>query len=344
MRARGLILTGIGLAGLTGCDTFDTSLEKRIGEANTASEGMVLMLADSCSERLPMVESSPDPRQLPIDELNEDVAEAGQCSVSAKVLAGAEGFFQIEAKRGERWHFHLEAAPQEDLSVYVSDTCDLRECVGAADVCGVNQSEHFTFVPQTSGNFVVVVEGIDPRRTAPLKLTAINPVCGDKNKQHSEVCDDGNTKAGDGCDHVCRVELLERAAEEVEPNDDSFGANDLLSKRLPLTVIGKAAGNACQPDYYLIKPAASGMLSARVDGANGDPCDGAPKLELSVVGSDEDELRETIVRARSSADGDDECPVLPAVPVVKGEAYFIRLKALEVAEQFDYQLTVDIAE
>jgi cysteine-rich repeat protein len=31
--------------------------------------------------------------------------------------------------------------------------------------------------------------------------------CGDRTRDGTEECDDGNTVNGDGCDEICRVEL-----------------------------------------------------------------------------------------------------------------------------------------
>ena len=134
------------------------------------------------------------------------VAESGECSVAPDVLSKADGFFQVKARAGQRWHFHLDAAPGQNLSVFTASSCDLRECVAAADVCGVNESEHFTFVAQRAADYVVVLDGIDPN-AAPLRLLAISPECADGKKVHGEGCDDGNQQNGDGCDDACRVEL-----------------------------------------------------------------------------------------------------------------------------------------
>ena len=41
-----------------------------------------------------------------------------------------------------------------------------------------------------------------------VELLAINPECGDGKKEHDavEMCDDGNTENGDGCDKKCALE------------------------------------------------------------------------------------------------------------------------------------------
>jgi cysteine-rich repeat protein len=325
---------------LAGCDVFNEALERRIVDTKDASSEL-FQLANSCSlAKLPRAEGSVEPLTLSVSGLTSDTAESGECSIARGVLSGADGFFQIAAKKGERWHFHLDPAPGQDLAVYAARSCDLRTCEAAADVCGVGESEHFTFVAEDDGNYVVVVEGIDASDPQPLTLLAINPVCGDGEKMHGEVCDDGNQESGDGCDSACRVELADNTVDEVEPNDDSFLANVLAPPSLdePIVVRGRIAGNSCQPDYFLLRVPEASVLDAELLTGGGTACTDAPAIELHVFGADRDELRET-VRLRSGQGS--PCPSVRDFAVTAG-SYFIQLKRAEVAEQFEYQLKLTL--
>lgn len=325
---------------LAGCDVFDEKLERRIVEKKDASTEL-FQLADSCSlSKLPEAEGSVDPMSLSVSGLSSVANESGECAIARNVLMGADGFFKVWANEGDRWHFHLDPAPGQDLAVYAARSCDLRECEASADVCGVGESEHFTFVAQKDAYYVVAVEGIDASDPQPLSLLAINPVCGDGEKMHGEVCDDGNVESGDGCDSVCRVELQENTADEVEPNDDTFLANVLAPPNLdqPIVVRGRIAGNSCQPDYFLLRVPEASVLDAEILTGGGGACTDAPVIELHVFGADRDELRET-VRLRSGEGS--PCPSLLNFPVAAG-TYFIQIKRGEVADQFEYQLKLTL--
>ncbi len=335
----------------SGCNVFDDKLEARLddnsvdGDADGGTDAAVeplFALSDLCSGSIPMVESSETPFKIDVAGLAPSVAESGECSVSADVLGQADGFFQVTARAGQRWHFHLDAAPGQNLSVFTSESCDLRECVAAADVCGVNESEHFTFVAERAGSYVVVVDGIDPS-AAPLGLLAVSPECGDGKKVHGEVCDDGNQQTGDGCDDACRVELRGAAVEEVEPNDDTYLANVITSDlAAPVLINGKIGGGACQPDHYLLRVTKAGVLNLKVRNGAGGACAGAPLLDLGLYLADQQELRDNVMVTHQAGAGG-ACPELIGQPVNAG-TYFVRLSRLEAAAQFEYQIEASFAE
>jgi cysteine-rich repeat protein len=345
MRARHWLM----LLSLWGCNVFDDKLEQRLDHAQGKDAGSdagedagppPFMLANRCSTHLPEVTGAASMLNIPITGLTSDVKEGvGDCDVGASVLVGADGFFQIHASAGDRWHFHMNAAEGQNLALLASSGCDLRECVAASDVCGVNESEHFTFIPEKAGDYVVMVDGINPKHPGNLSLLAVNPTCGDDHKEHSEVCDDGNVTAGDGCDPHCRAELHKNAAEETEPNDDSYGANVLMPAMpdQPVRVRGKIAGGACQPDYYLARFAAAGHLNVQLLSAAGQPCTDAPPLELSLTSADTDELREAVPVGHVENKKGKTCPVLD-VPVLAAGTYFVRVHHLKPAEQFEYRI------
>jgi cysteine-rich repeat protein len=342
MRKSALMFTtsvvAVSLASLAACDEFNAKLKERI----VSTPANALALADSCETKVPVVESSADPHTLNVSALKGDSSETG-CNIKSSVLAGAEGFFEIDAKKGDRWHFHVEAVPGVDPGVYVPDSCsELRHCLASADVCGKGEPEHFTFVPQSSGKFTVVVEGLDPAATTPTKMTIINPVCGDNNKQHSEVCDDGNNKDGDGCDSHCRAELLLNKDKEVEPNDDSFGANVLepMDPTSPIQVQAALGGATCGPDYYLVR-VKDGTLTARVVTASGGECSGVPGMELALLSADKDELREDVLQVATRPAHNGQCPFIEAQLVDEG-TYFLRLKRLAPMDEFAYRLDVTL--
>jgi cysteine-rich repeat protein len=331
------------LATASACDVFDESLEGRLDDGSddaSVDQGGTFALSDSCSGAIPEVASNETVMTLAVTNLSSSSAESGDCSVAPDVLSKADGFFQVQARAGQRWHFHLDPAPNENLSVFASASCDLRECVAAADVCGVNESEHFTFVAQQAGTYVVVLDGIDPNG-GDLRLLAVSPECSDGRKVHGEGCDDGNQLRGDGCDDACRVELSGGTVEEVEPNDDTYLANVVTADlSAPVQVNGRVGGNSCQPDYFLIRVPAAGLLSVRVRGGAGTECINAPLTDLALLSADQFELRDGAVLAHQ-AGSNGGCPEL--MQTVTPGTYFLRLSRLAAAAQFEYQLQLALS-
>ncbi len=322
------------------CDVFDESLEERIGgDGDGPMSSESILLSDACSTSIPEIESDEKSRLIQVSGLVSNSAESGDCSVAPDVLAKADGFFQVRARAGQRWHFHLDPAPNENLAVFAAASCDLRECVAAADVCGVNESEHFTFVAEQAGTYVVVVDGINAEG-GDLRLLAISPECSDGKKVHGEGCDDGNQVRGDGCDEACRVELSGTTVEETEPNDDSYLANVVTADLSePVQINGRVGGNSCQPDYFLIRLPSAGLLSAKVRGGAGAECAGAPPIELVLTSADPFELRDGVVLAHQAGESGG-CPEL-AQELAAG-TYFVKLSRLEVSAQFEYQLQLSL--
>jgi cysteine-rich repeat protein len=339
--------------GALGCDVFDEKLEQRLepstgndaGSDEDAGSGL-FMLSSQCEGQggPPEVEGSADMITVSIEGLSSNVSETG-CNLPNSVLAGADGFFKIDANAGDRWHFHLNAAPGQDVAVMAVKGCDLRSCEASANVCGVGESEHFTFVPDTAGTYVVVVEGIDPSIAAPLKMVAIQPTCGNNSKEHGEVCDFGDRTPGDGCDAHCRVELRANRAAEVEPNDDSYLANVLLpGNDNPMQILGEIAGSQCQPDHYLVRTSKEQELTLSLLGANGKACAGAPPMELAIFEADGQELKMMAPVASAKNDAGDTCPALAPETLPEG-AYFVRVRHLKPAtEAFPYRLDLTWSE
>jgi len=54
-------------------------------------------------------------------------------------------------------------------------------------------------------------------------------LCGNGLTEPWEACDDGNLFDGDGCDHVCAVEILSSSASSVSSVSSAFSASSVLS-------------------------------------------------------------------------------------------------------------------
>lgn len=339
---RGTALLTVGCA--LGCNEFDSNLEALIDEGVAGAGGMSssVSVANTCdAPALPIFPGASESFGIRTEGLTSAAREAGECGISPGVLGRSDAFFKIDTNAGQRWHFHLDAVDGVDMAVHVADSCDLRTCVSGADVCTDGESEHFTFVAERTGEFVVTLEGVDPAAAEEIVLLAINPICGDGNKEHSEVCDDGNIDDGDGCDRWCREELTSADDDEVEPNDDSFGANVLAAagpgdSRSVLASIG----GSCQPDFYLLEVTDDATVDLSVTFAVGDECAGAPPLELALFDADGQTLRTEALRGRDEG-GDQDCPVLSGVALTRG-FYFVRVSEPTGADPYDYRLNVTL--
>ena len=77
----------------------------------------------------------------------------------------------------------------------------------------------------------VAVEGYDG--TGNYALTITGTICGDAVVSGDELCDDGNTDSGDGCDDLCQWECDE---DTYEPNSTIADATDVDAIGLPATL------------------------------------------------------------------------------------------------------------
>lgn len=330
-----------------GCNVFDESLEQQIpgGTAGSSSGGSEPFLADACSGGLPTVGSAEDPVLYATSGLTNRRSEVGSCLIDSSVLQGADAFFEIKANAGDRWHFHLDGLVGQDLAVYVSSSggCDDRLCKSSSDMCGPGRSEHFTFIPETAGSYVVGIDGIDPTLGDKLSLLAIRPVCGDDKKEHSEVCDDRNVTPGDGCDQYCRAELSRTTNVEVEPNDDSYGANILIPVGDSIAIRGTLGGTVCQPDVYLLDVPTTKQVTMTVLTASGNACTSAAPLSLEVIESDRGRLRGVALPMETVEAADGACPEWTGT--LAAGSYFIRLSSLTIEPmETSYEFRVELAE
>lgn len=312
-----------------GCDLYPE--EAYLSRADMSAPSMVL--ADTCTGEVPMIESSSTTVPVDLSALADDFRELAACTGAA--TPGADGFFAVAMEAGEKWHFHLSVPPGElvNPAIYVLDSCDDRRCQpgDGIDVCDAEQDEHFSFVAPRAGTYFV---GVDSRTTggASYELLAVRPVCGNGGApEHSETCDDGNTTAGDGCDDRCRAELGAAAPGEVEPNDDLTGANVFGA---PLAIDG-IIGGRCDVDHFTFAHA-GGPLRASVLAGGGLACVDPPVgLALQLLASDG-----VTLRATGAPTADNECPVIDHDELPAGE-YFLRITAPAEARSFGYVLDVE---
>ncbi|MEM9067980.1 MAG: DUF4215 domain-containing protein [Myxococcota bacterium] len=294
-----------------------------------------LILSDQCSADLPVIPRDGFDVVVDLTGFRNDISDRVECLNGN--TPGPDGFFAVDMRAGEKWHFHVRNTLADGLNpaIYVLDSnCDQRTCGEGEgiDLCGDNRDEHLSFVADRDGIFVV---GIDSRDNDPgmYELLAVRPVCGDNNVEHSETCDDGNLDPGDGCDELCRHEISDTRTEEREPNDDNSGAN-VVDLSGGSAMANARLANECDPDRYLLSvPAGAIDIELRADG--GGACSAESGVTLTVENS------AGRVVATGAPEGDGVCPVLRATDL-PAESYVVVATEAELDRPFDYALAFTV--
>jgi cysteine-rich repeat protein len=323
------------------CNYFDADAERLIPSATspsgTGGASDRLPGADFCDgDSVPMRE--PDDQFLKVETkgLTDDFHDLSACGIS-RSLDGVDGFFKVELVAGERYHFHVKAAADEDLAVYLLSQCDERTCVGSVDDCPTANDEHFSFVPDSAGTYFLGIDGIGTRPAGdPLTFLATRPVCGDGKKQHSEVCDDGNVNPNDGCDDLCRV-VLQAGATEVEPNGDRYGANVVQIATGAATRVRGSIGGPCDSDFFLVRVPQGAELRVAMLTLAGAACQGVAPARLRVFDS-------TLAGLAVSVGSSGACPSVGggmASGLAAGD-YYVSVRTTEPVDPFGYSLEFEI--
>jgi cysteine-rich repeat protein len=292
---------------------------------------------------LPAVKSSDQTFIVDTAPLADNFSDLTACT--GHLEPGNDGFFAVTMLNQERWHVHVHPhTAGVDTAIYIVPSCDDRSCAigDGEDECGVGRDEHMSFVAPTAGSYIV---GIDSRTSGggTFEVLAEHPVCGDGVREHSEACDDGNIVPGDGCDELCRAEMWNATADEVEPNDDWLGANVLeLSAQLPAITMHANLGGKCDFDTYAIKLAPGASFQATVLDATGAPCATAiPAIRMTVLMPDGHYPAAPEVDSHTIAG----CPVVQSFTNTQTTTgtFFVRVTTSEdVPVTFGYTLNVQL--
>ena len=318
------------------CNVFDESLIP--SDSGMEADDVEKLAEDCVGQDIPEFDSLNEFRKIDTSDLKNDRYELS-CVGKAQ---GEDGFFKVQMEKGKKWHFHVRvgADSEVDPAVYVLDSgCQDSTCQRGwgLNECVAGQDEHFSFFPPRSGTYSIGVDSITSGGS-PLEILAVQPDCGNNNKEHSETCDDGNLDSGDGCDEFCRWELTSAARKEQEPNDEPrANANVLVLDDGALTVTG-VLGSKCDFDSYAVTVEEGGSVQAAVQ--DSDICSVSRRLQLV----DTDGL--TPLGTIETDAGD--CPVLKGTESFASDlsagTYFVRVTTVreDEAAAFDYALEVRV--
>lgn len=347
-RRRLLAVTLVPLA-LLACTNSHSPPDPPADDAAPPEEdaGVPVTLANDCRGEMPTLHSDPVLLMFLTSDLTDyfDYFGASECRV-ASPLSGRDGFFLMDSSAGERWQVMVRpTAPDQDVAVYFLGNCDERSCRRLQDRCGGGQSEHANFIAPYGGSYIV---GIESSTASPVMVMLLSPACGDGVLSHGEACDDGNTDEEDGCDNLCRTELLDATANEVEPNDDVILANVVV---LPggtgeATVSG-TLGGPCDADRYALQVPDGASILVTALGASGAACGAAtPPMELVLTEIGEMGFQEWTLGAGTTGGAGGSCPSIEvgvpfATGLVAGE-YQLTIEVDHDTARFEYQLRLEV--
>jgi cysteine-rich repeat protein len=186
-------------------------------------------------------------------------------------------------------------------------------------------------IPVAAGTqLFVIVDGTQAGTPATygLNIQSRAVVCGDTHKDDPEVCDDGNTDAGDGCSPTCSLE-----ATEGEPNDTTGQANPF------------------DPLFFGLISGATDVDVMQIDVAQANATVSLAILDLGDGSCENDEL-DSLVELRASDgslvnsdddSGEGKCSNLSETGLAAG-TYYAVVKAAPGANpaSFAYKLFVDV--
>jgi cysteine-rich repeat protein len=326
-----LALTSLVLLLGTGCNVFDESLIPSEQTGDSLGE-------DCIGSGIPTFESLNDFHKIDTSDLRNDRYELSCVGGSA---LGNDGFFAVDMQEGEKWHFHVKVTPgtAADATVYVLDSgCQDSVCQRGwgLNECVAGQDEHFSFVPERDGRYYVGVDTVE-EGGEPMEVLAVNPVCGNGEKEHSETCEDSNTDSGDRCDASCRSEL-DGGEREVEPNDEPTANANVLMLEGGAAETGGQLGGKCDFDSFAFTVPDGGSVNAVITGG----C----SLDLRLQLVSPDGLRPLGTVDTSSG----TCPEIVGTESfasdLDGGVYFVRLapQRQDETSTIDYGLELQVTE
>ncbi len=335
----------LGALSLGGCVAFDPALYQQNSSGVT--------LADRCEAMASVPVIQPElSRIVQVDttRLADQYHEFASCTGGAD-LPGNEGFFAVNMRVGETWHFHIDvdpANPNADPAVYVLPNCNTQSCVptSSSDVCGAGRSEHFSFRPVTDG---VQLIGIDSKVAggAVYNVTVVHPSCGNGLLEHGEPCDDMRPQAGVTCEQCHKVLTTSGDTEVGVANDDYVNAMVVRPASGGLAdfpVVGSLA--ACDTDMFNFDAPANAAITATLSPNNGAArCPDNVSLTL---------LRSPAVTAPALTQapaaapgattmmGADGCPTVTLPSAAAGSTWFLQVTIRpSPTMEFPYRLTIN---
>lgn len=337
----------LGALSLGGCMVFDPALYQQNSSGVT--------LADRCEAMASVPVVQPElSRIIRVDttRLADQYHEFASCTGGAD-LPGNEGFFAVNMRVGETWHFHIDvdpANPMADPAVYVLPNCNTQSCAPTAssDVCGTGRSEHFSFRPVTDG---VQLIGIDSKVSggAVYNVTVVHPNCGNGLLEHGEPCDDMRPQAGVTCDRCHKVLTVAGETEVGVANDDYVNSMVVRpaggAALASFSVIGSIA--ACDTDMFNFEAPANAAVTATLAPRNGvATCPAGVSLTLlrspAVTGTALTQAPTAAAGATTTMGMTDNCPTITLPSAAAGSTWFLQVTVRpSPTMEFPYTLTIN---
>ncbi|MEZ4444504.1 MAG: DUF4215 domain-containing protein [Polyangiaceae bacterium] len=167
-----------------------------------------------------------------------------------------------------------------------------------------------------------------------LEITQLS-VCGDGTVDDGELCDDGNTMPGDGCNQFCDYELNQI---EAEMNGTSMTANSMMQGYL----LGSINPTNDEDWFEITMPAGMTTLTAAFfPSPTGNACNQGDTTMLGDVDSELEILESDGTTSVATDDGSLYCAQVQGTALTAGNTYYVRAAASTqfcAGCIFDYQL------
>ena len=335
----------LGALSLGGCVAFDPALYQQNSSGVT--------LADRCEATASVPVVQPElSRIVQVDttRLADQYREFSSCTGGSE-LPGNEGFFAVNMRVGETWHFHVDvdpANPNADPAVYVLPNCNTQSCAptSSSDVCGAGRSEHFSFRPITNG---VQLIGIDSKVSggAVYNVTVVRPSCGNGELEHGEPCDDGRPQAGVTCSQCHKVLTASGDTEVGVANDDYVNAMVVRpASGQPTNFTAQGSIAACDTDMFNFDAVEGTAITAALAPRNGATmC--PPNVSLTLLRSPSVMApmltqAPAAVTEATTAMGPDGCPTVTLPRATAGQTWFVQVTIRpSPTTEFPYTLTIN---
>lgn len=302
-----------------------------------ANAGPALRPKDRCEATLPELTTGNSGLRLLLDGLSDQVSRLTGCLT--RDLPGPDGFVELKVVAGERWFVQAQpTGPQRDPALYLLTSCATDSCSPqySMNACGPGQPEVLTYLAPESGRVVLGIDDGRAQTEGTLEIIATRSVCGNGRVEQGETCDDGNLDPQDGCDALCRAELVPlNRTREIEPNEEAVLANVIEVPRFTSYEV-EARLERCDIDTYAVRGiegASEAALRVTMLDQAGSPCVNPPRIGMEVFAEDGNTL--LTAGAPSSENG---CPATEMGAVTAEEVRYVRIIGDTSSPGFDYRL------
>ena len=283
--------SGGGASGAGGTAGAGGSTGGASGAAGTGG-GNWSAIVDSCPVPKEKVVNSAIQTHTGTYKLNQ-LADNIQSCHKLSAFDGPDGVLGFELAGGQRVALDAQfvvaagqSAPPVDLGLCIMGSCDPQTGNARVDRCPPGAGEELYISTANSGTFYLDIDSkkYDTAKLDPeVRVTVTYTVCGNKQIEKGETCDDGNKVIGDGCTDECLKELRDTGIPptEVEPNNHYIAGNVVIVEPGKTVLVKGSIGGGCDLDFFLLDVPEGAFPRVTMLAADGKDCPaGTPPFPL----------------------------------------------------------------